>query len=178
MTIFFCGSSGQGKTTTANLLNEATGLKVIDGISRSSVHKHGTDEHQQWLSKTIYRISMTEKGIHCRTPLDVYAYTQAYGRYSPCDETNVRFFSFKKPVMIYFPLLFKDIEDDGVRPTDLKLNETVDGYIKSALDRYNFNYLALQGNSPEERVQDILNYCRSYYDLEGILARPTYSPDV
>lgn len=175
--IYFCGASGQGKSSTANVVADILGLPVIDGVSRNSVHKFGTDVHQQWLSKTIYRMAMCEIGIHCRTPLDVYAYTDAYDAYSPTDELNVRFWSFTNPCVIYFPLYFTTIENDGQRPTDLAFNQHVDDTLQELLRRYNFEYLTLSDNSPEERAEEIIKYWSSY-DPQSLLEQPGDLSDV
>lgn len=105
---------------------------------------------------------MNDRGIHCRTPLDVAAYTKAYESYSPMDDINSRLWAARKPCLIYIPLHFEKIEDDNNRPTDLEFNRKVDQEIQDSLARYNLKYLTLSANSPEERVQEILSYWSNY----------------
>lgn len=164
--IYFTGSSGSGKTTTSELVAHRTGLKIFDGITRSSPFKMGTDENQQYVSRKIYSTCMSRLGVHCRTPLDVYAYTQAFGLRSPADEQHVKFFAKTNPFLVHFPVLGQ-IEDDGFRPTDREFNLQVDEHIRFMIKRYNFNCLYLQSDSsPEERAGEIITHYRRTYEQE------------
>lgn len=157
MSVFFTGASGQGKTTLASLLSDHTDWYVVDGIVRRSPYALGTDENQQYVSKEVFRASQAYEGIHCRTPLDVAGYTKAYKSYSPCDEQYVKDFLSTSPIIIYFPMVL-DIKDDGFRPTDRELNSTVDKWIRSYLREYDVEYLTLKKESPEARLQAVLEY--------------------
>lgn len=164
--IYFTGCSGSGKTTTGMLVAHRTGLGILDWVSRNSPHKMGTDENQRYISKKVYQRCMKQLGVHTRTPLDVYAYTQAFGLYSPTDEQHIDLFRLTNPFLVYYPIL-DHIEDDGFRPTDRKLNETVDEQIKLMIKRYNFNCLFLsKDTSPEERADEIITHYRSSYGRE------------
>ena len=161
--VFFTGAGGQGKTTTANLLSPIIKLPVVDGLSRGNPYPMGSDEGQYWLEETVwYECMSPELRIHCRTPIDVYAYSKAYGT---CSLDDMIYFMeawlVKKPKIVYFPYLFK-IEDDGFRPTDDTLAMTVDSLILEALDMYsirNSSRIHIASNSvPEQRVKEIIEF--------------------
>jgi hypothetical protein len=164
------GSSGSGKTTQSLYLSDLTGLPIVDGISRSSPFLMGTSEHQQHVSRRVYKKCMKTVAINCRTPIDVAAYTIVNQVYSPMDQQHIELFAASKPVVIYFPML-QVIEDDGFRPTDLEFNRKVDDAILDLLGRYNIDYLALSYSSPEERAKEIMHYW-SNYGSEKLLGQP------
>lgn len=162
--IYFTGSSGQGKTTLANLLSKRLDLPVIDGVSRNSPHPQGTDENQQYLSHEIAHLCGALSGIHCRTPLDVAAYTHALKLYSPMDTQHVKSFLASWPVVIYFPMVLS-IENDGFRPTDVEMNKCVDKWIRSYLNDSGVAFLTLKKESPLDRVESVVKFL---YE-EGVL---------
>ena len=111
--LYFTGSSGTGKTTLSLSVAPMLKLSIVDGISRSSPYLQGSDDHQQYVSRRVFRKCICQKkSIHCRTPIDVMAYTTVNNAHSPMDEQHCKLFAAINPVVIYFPML-PDIEDDG-----------------------------------------------------------------
>lgn len=161
--LFFTGVGGQGKTTTANLLSPIIKLPVVDGLSRKNPYPMGSDEGQDWLGMKVWLNSVHRKSkIHCRTPIDVWAYSRVYGTGNILNqEAYVESWLKKKPTIVYFPYLFK-IEDDGFRPTDDTLAMTVDSLILERLDMYsmrNSSRIHVASNSvPEQRVKEIIEF--------------------
>lgn len=169
--LFLCGSSGVGKTTQSLILSGALGLPIVDGISRSSPFLMGTSEHQQHVSRRVFKKCMTQKAIHCRTPIDVFAYSQVNQVNSPMDKQHIEFFAKTNPVVVYFPML-DVIEDDGVRPTSREFNEKIDECIRGDLERYNITHLVLPvSDNPGERSLEIIKYWRNY-DSQELLGQP------
>lgn len=158
--IYLSGSSGQGKTTTALLLSRIRNMEIIDGLSRNSPHKMGTDEHQIYLSQVVYSaVRNTDNSIHCRTPFDVFAYSQVFERGSwSLDESHCDRFALEKPTIFYFPYWLKS-EDDGFRPTDDKLVRQVDEAIRLTLEDYeDITVVEVDPGTPHQRVQKIQEY--------------------
>lgn len=157
--LYFTGSSGTGKTTLSLSVSSALKFSIVDGISRSSPFLQGSDEHQQYVSRRVFRkcVLQKDKTIHCRTPIDVMAYTTVNNAYSPMDDQHCRLFAATNPIVVYFPMLH-DIEDDGVRPTDRVFNENIAKQIKASLDRYNIKYLRLEPGKVSDRVSKIIEY--------------------
>ena len=174
--LYLTGSSGTGKTTQSLHLAAMTGMSIVDGISRSSPYLMGTSEHQQHVSRRVFKKCMSQKAIHCRCPIDVAAYTKVNKVYSPMDEQHLTIFASTNPIVIYFPML-DHVEEDGFRPTDFDFNRQVDEYILEALERYNITYLALSKNSPEARAEQIIKYWRNY-DSQELLGMPGDLPAI
>ena len=160
--IYMTGSSGTGKTTMALLMSDVLRMPIVDGISRSSPFLMGTDDHQQYVSRRVFKKCMTQTAIHCRTPLDVNAHTQVNSSNSPMDKQHIQLFAATKPLVIYFPML-EEIEDDGFRPTDWGFNEKVDTCIKQTLSEYNISYLELSLGSTRERASEIITYLEEHH---------------
>lgn len=166
--VFFCGVGGQGKTTTANLIAPILDVPIIDGLSRGNPYPMGSEEGQNWLAREVGNKSAASlrgyhrKGVYCRTPIDVYAYSAAYGKGRLDYQSDImKSWLNTKPRIVYFPYLFK-IEDDGFRPTDDTLAMTVDSLILEVLDMYsirNSSRIQIASNSvPEQRVKEIIEF--------------------
>lgn len=161
--VFFTGTGGQGKTTTANLLSPIINIPIVDGLSRGNPYPMGSDEAQDWLGIKVWFNSIQKRPkIHCRTPIDVWAYSRAYGTGNlEYQEIYIESWLKKKPKIVYFPYLFK-IEDDGFRPTDDTLAMTVDSFILEKLSTYsirNSSCIHIASNSvPEQRAKEIIEF--------------------
>lgn len=159
-TVFFTGSSGQGKTTTAKIVSERLQVPVWDGVSRSSPFEMGTREHQEYISNEVFARCTAYDGVHTRTPIDVLAYTYVFGtgNYAK-DGHHVFKFLSTHPKIVYFPMLL-EVEDDGFRPTDIELTRKVDRHIQDTLHIYGVTYLTLDLESPEERAEKIITFVK------------------
>ncbi len=158
MNIYLSGCSGQGKTTTADILGSELQMPVIDGLSRSNPHEMGTTEGQKWLSNMVVsKCLRAEDSIHCRTPIDVIAYSKVYGRGDlELDMKNCDQFADTNPVVFYFPYWLTP-KDDGFRPTDVTLNREVDKAIRKMYRYYSEDiqvYKVLPA-TPHQRVHAI-----------------------
>lgn len=165
--IFMSGCSGSGKTTVAKLLSDKTGLSIIDGVARKSPHKIGTKENQDYIYHELGR-QFWQDGIHCRTIIDVAAYSDLINHYHYYLFDDF-WGSYRHHPLVYFPYPDWGIEDDGFRPTDEDTNRRVDSFIKERLDSYNIKYLHLSAKSPEDRVEEILDFWSEYGSFERLL---------
>ena len=165
MKIFFAGTGGQGKSTSARLLSDSLNLPVIDGISRSGPHRRGSEEHQKWVAEKIHdSVLNNPDGIFCRSIIDVNSYSDAMGFYVKRNESLQDYWLLGQRTVIFFPLLFAP-EDDGVRFTDQRFAEDVHISIKTRLDRSRVDYYTVKNESPEDRNKHILDFL--YY--QGVI---------
>lgn len=163
MTIWFTGSSGTGKSTTAKLLGEKTGINVVDNISRSSPHKMGTVEHQAYISKKVFDLN-GRLIISPRSPFDVLAYSVVYEVPNlAMDSLHSFIFASSKPVLFYFPYGQFPIVDDNFRPTSPVLNRQVDEEIRKQLRYYGVEYYEVKKESANSRANSIIQYMEAYY---------------
>ena len=175
--IYFTGSSGTGKTTQSLLVSSVLKMPIVDGISRNSPFLMGTSEHQQYVSRRVYRKCINMNAVHCRTPIDVAAYTKINGVDSPLDDQHCSEFAKTNPVVVYFPML-DHIEDDGFRPTDYEFNFKVDYLVKKYLDYYGIEYLSLSSDNPDDRANEITTYYWRRNDSKTVLEQPRRISDV
>jgi hypothetical protein len=137
--IGFCGAGGTGKTTTAHLVCELTGLPFIQPSSRNVFKRMGVEsesaqeqmtgkqriELQRAIQDAYHQSVMThyQSGLSDRTPIDHFVYTLMYcGAW--LDEYQTKEFKllctrslmrFKH--IFYFPLTTFSTIDDGMRQT-------------------------------------------------------------
>lgn len=159
MKILLSGASSTGKSTTAKVLSEMTGLPIIDNISRNSPYEMHTKEHQQYMSDKVFETSQMDNHILCRTPFDVWAYSVGFKIDNNAqDSRNAYEFAMRRPKIIYFPINLIPIVDDGFRPVSEELNQTVDSQIRHQISTYNIDHYTVLKESPEERAQHIIEY--------------------
>ena len=159
MNIYFAGCSGQGKTTTANWLSKRLDMDVVDGLSRNSPHQMGSDDHQIYLSQTVFSACRnTENSIHCRTPFDVWAYSTVYERGDlNLDYDHAARFASQSPTVFYFPYWLIP-KSDGFRPTSEELNKAVDREIRDGIAAFfgEVTPFIVPEGTPEYRVDWII----------------------
>lgn len=173
MKVGFTGASGQGKTTTAELLldrPEFVHFKFIRSTSRiARSHGYTLNENATPLSQLLItnsRIAAESqyKGhsyISERTPLDSLAYTSVVGReqnwdeyYMSVSEQIVKSYMTRYDFVFYFPRVI-DVEGDEFRSHDPQFHDDVDDAIKYFLQEFGVPHTKIQSESPEERVDEI-----------------------
>lgn len=161
MNIYFTGSHGTGKTTTARLLSSRLGYSIVPSVSRNSPHEPKTIDHQRYvMEKVVYRTMMHTYTVQERTPVDVFAYTKLMGmkklyrHQQMCVDRFLRNINHAREPIFYFPIHF-ELENDGVRP-DEHAQEYIDKEIILELERARVNYHVIPDASPEKRVDFIL----------------------
>lgn len=157
--IFFSGSSGTGKSSTAIALGQALNMKVVDGISRNSPFEMHTLEHQKYMSRNVYATCTSiDNRILCRTPLDVWAYSKAFKiNNQVMDEDNLVRFIKSDPTIIYFPPYWKP-KNDGFRPTSVDFNAVVDNSISSIIEEFELKSYTVKNEPVKQRVQNIIKF--------------------
>lgn len=163
----FIGSHGTGKTTLCKALKEIdSSIAIRDGVSRPvkiAKNKTGMSSYQEQavineLTKFYWEYNKDFNNIFlARSPLDVEVYSRAFGwddladdmenwiRTSGMLDENVNYF--------YIPIEF-ELEDDGVRFTDIDLQKKVDEELKKSIKKYNLKVTKLTG-SVENRIKQI-----------------------
>lgn len=162
MNIYMTGAHGCGKTTTAiEIKKKNDGFGLIPSASRTSPYEPGTEDHQQYVMKTVYQhCAKYDQTIHERTPLDVFAYTSVGNFNNLREEQAMKLENFLRcmrhsgDTLFYFPILFP-LEEDGVRPDGL-VQAQIDDFIHDVLERENVLYKTVPMGTPEERADFIL----------------------
>lgn len=179
----FCGAGGTGKTTTADLVSDMTGITRIPSSTRSVFKRLGleTEEAQEQLSGAG-RISLQlgiqeaffdslrgrKEGLTDRTPLDHWCYSLYYcGNWM--DDT------FSKDMrgrivkalkrfshVFYFPLVTFPTQSDGMRKDGFGYRLCYDMLLRQALREFEVNALTVRINvSAQDRAKQIAQYLRS-----------------
>ena len=159
MKFLLSGASSTGKSTTAKILSEKTGLPIIDNISRTSPYEMHTVEHQKYMADKVFETSQLDNHIMCRTPFDVWAYSIGFNIQNHAqDSRNAYLFAKSNPIVIYFPINVIPIVDDGFRPVSEELNSVVDSEIRKQLMYYGVKYHMVGKGTPEERAENIIKF--------------------
>jgi nicotinamide riboside kinase len=170
MKIGFCGTMSVGKTTLVNLLKELPEFK--DYTFRTERSKYlmelgiplNTDSTTKgqavFLAERASEL-MQENIITDRTIIDVMAFAKASKSMNYYDAE--KFCEFARTMLHEYDYLFYvspegvEMEDNGVRETDLKYRETIDFIIKQQLDsnKYRIKKLVYIKGSTEERITQV-----------------------
>ena len=168
MKIGFCGTMSVGKTTLVNALKELPEFK--DYTFRTERSKYLRDlgiplnTDSTIKGQTIFLAEraaelMNENVITDRTVIDVMAFTSLAKSISIIDSDS--FEDYASRLLGEYDYIFYvspegvEIEDNGVRETDIEYRELVDFSINKFLDRYNHrikNLVRLKGGT-EERIE-------------------------
>lgn len=167
MNIYFTGSHGTGKTTTAKLVAKKAKMCAPPSVARSSPYKQGSLEHQGYVMDKVYQRAVDHKGsIHDRTPLDVYAYTllmeheEEYGHQLMKVERFLSILEQTGEPLFYFPIAFP-LVSDGVRPGKFEQIQ-IDTLIKPMIKDTGANIYTMPEGTPEERANFVLERIADY----------------
>jgi GTPase SAR1 family protein len=168
MKIGLTGTMSVGKTTLVNAISKLKEFKDYTCTTERSKHlnslgiplnQNTTIEGQTiFLAERVTEL-MQEKLITDRTILDVMAFTNTARRVSVIDgeafeEYSKRFIN-QYQYIFYIPPHGIEIEDNGVRETDVKYREQIDTEISRLLVKYRPIYTVLTGTT-EERINTIM----------------------
>jgi len=167
MKIGFCGTMSVGKTTLVNTLKTLPEFAEFEFATERSKYLHdlgiplNTDSTLK--GQTIFlaeRCSelLKEKIITDRTIIDVMAFTKKAKSISVIDGDD--FCNYAKRFIREYDYLFYvspegiEVEDNGVRTTDIQYRDEIDKEIKMLLHKYVPVYYTIKGTIPE-RIQQI-----------------------
>jgi GTPase SAR1 family protein len=169
MKIGFCGTVSVGKTTLVNALMELPRFKNYEFATERSkylrdlgipLNTDSTIEGQTIFLAERCSELMKSNIITDRTVIDVMAFTQAAKSISFIDKVN--FSNYASGLIKKYDHIFYikpdgvEIEDNGVRTTDIDYRNYIDLIIKEILDASHIRYYTISG-SVEERIKSIIN---------------------
>ena len=168
MKIAITGAQGVGKTTLAQQINkDYPDLKILPEAARLAqeigykLDQTATTETELWLiTKQIELESIENNWVADRCGIDLLAYIHhLFPKESALIEyatkTLVPRFS-NYDLVLYLPSGQFAIEDDGVRITDIKFQQTIGGRVKDVLEKHQIPFIEIVG-SPEERLAKVKN---------------------
>jgi len=174
MRIGFCGTMSVGKTTLVNALKELPEFK--DYISRTERSKYlmemgiplntdSTLKGQLVFAAERATELMQEKIITDRTVIDVMAFAKLST--SMGDGEKFYLTATIQPLMNEYDILFYvspegvEIEDNGVRETDVKYRMAIDEEIRSIVGMHRSNTITIRG-TVKERIEQVKSAITQY----------------
>ena len=173
MKIAITGAQGVGKTTLAQQINkDYPDFKILPEAARLAkeagynIDQTATTETELWLiTKQIELESIESKWVADRCGIDLLAYIH----HLFSEESTLIEFATKTLVprfsnydlVLYLPSGQFAIEDDGVRSTDIKFQQTIDQRIRDILKKHKIPFVEIVG-SPEERLVKVKNLFKNY----------------
>ena len=170
MKIGLCGTMSVGKTTLVNALKELPEFKDYKFATERSKYLMelgiplNTDSTLQgqciFLSERVSEL-MQENIITDRTIIDIIAFTKAAKSITYHQRTD--FVELASNFINDYDYIFYvspegvEMEDNGVRETDLEYRQLIDFIIQNVLDKYKYrikNYFVLKGTT-EERIKQV-----------------------
>jgi len=175
MKIGFCGTMSVGKTTLVNALKNIPEFKDYHFATERSKYLNSlgiplnTDSTLKgqniFLAERCAEL-MNENLITDRTIVDVIAFTKLAISISYIDgdafEEYAKRFIREYDYIFYISPEGIEIEDNGVRETNVEYREEIDKTIKILLSKYKPYHSVLKG-STEERVKQVLKVCFNIY---------------
>jgi len=168
MKIGFCGTMSVGKTTLVNALRELPEFKDYKFATERSAYLSSLGiplNHETTIEgQTIFlaeRISelMQPSIVTDRTIIDVMAFTKRAKKTSYIDgdafEEYAKRFLYQYHYIFYISPKGLEMEDNGVRETNLEYREEIDKEIQLLLNKHRPIYYTIKG-STEERIKQIL----------------------
>jgi nicotinamide riboside kinase len=169
MKIGFTGTMSVGKTTLVKALQEIPDLKDYTFTTERSAYLHSlgiplnyetTIEGQTvFLAERVSEL-MQPNIVTDRTIIDVMAFTNKAKKVSYIDgdafESYAKRFIYQYDYIFYVSPEGVDMEDNGVRETDLEYRDAIDLEIKQLLRKYRPIWHTISG-STEERIKQVLN---------------------
>jgi len=169
MKIGFCGTMSVGKTTLVKALQDIPELKDYKFATERSAYLNSLGiplNHETTIEgQTIFlaeRVSelMQPNIVTDRTIIDVIAFTKCAKKTSIMDgdafEEYAKRFVYLYDYMFYISPEGVDMEDNGVRETDLEYRKEIDECIQKLVTKHRPICYTIKG-STEERIKQILN---------------------
>jgi nicotinamide riboside kinase len=174
MKIGFCGTMSVGKTTLVNALKELPEFKDYHFRTERSKHlmnlgiplnTDSTLKGQLVFASERAAELMQEKIITDRTVIDVMAFSELS---KSMEDHEKRYLSATLYYLIKeYDILFYvspegvEIEDNGVRETDVKYRMAIDREIKSIVQMFRGNTITIKGTT-KERIEQVKNTIAQY----------------
>ena len=169
MKIGFTGTMSVGKTTLVKALQEIPDLEDYVFTTERSQYLHSLGiplNHETTIEgQTVFlaeRVSelMQPNIVTDRTIIDVMAFTNKARKVSYIDgdafETYAKRFIYQYDYIFYVSPEGIDIEDNGVRETNLEYRNEIDKEIKKLLNKHRPIWHTISGTT-EERIRQVLN---------------------
>lgn len=187
--IILIGAHGTGKSTLADALSKKLDLPVVESVAReffknwkyikdtclvTGLTPNGESNVQQNILCSMSRwdfmrwVNADIPVIMTRCPLDTLAYAAADKDVSQSIlDTNKKILleneefmnALNSSLFIYLPIEF-NIENDGVRPTDIEFQKEVDEEMRKLIYEFKITPLVVSG-SVDERVDTVMSYLKS-----------------
>lgn len=187
--IILIGAHGTGKSTLADALSERLDIPVVESVAReffkdwkyikdtclvTPMTAEGESNVKQNVLCSMSRwdymrwVNAGVPVIMTRCPLDTLAYAAADTNVSSTVfKTNTKILqesdefmnTLNTSLFVYLPIEF-NIEDDGVRPTDLEFQKKVDEEMRKLIYEFKITPLVASG-SVDERVNTVMDYLRN-----------------
>jgi GTPase SAR1 family protein len=162
----FLGSHGVGKSTLLNRLRlERPDLYITDGFSRpikialrrfENIDLYKEQSILNELTEWIWIQNLNSDIYTCtRSVIDSYIYSKCLG-FDDLAKKSLNVFLNSQPKSIryfYIPIEF-EIEDDGLRYTDVIFQKQIDSEIFRFIEKYNLDIINLSG-SVDERLSKL-----------------------
>ena len=174
MKIGFCGTMSVGKTTLVNALKELPEFKDYHFRTERSKHlmnlgiplnTDSTLKGQLVFASERAAELMQEKIITDRTVIDVMAFSELS---KSMEDHEKRYLSATLYYLIKeYDILFYvspegvEIEDNGIRETDVKYRMAIDREIKSIVQMFRGNTITIKGTT-KERIKQVKNAVVQY----------------
>jgi len=168
MKIGFCGTMSVGKTTLVKALQEIPELKnykfatersqYLNSLGIPLNHETTIEGQTIFLAERVTEL-MQPDIVTDRTIIDVMAFTKCAKKTSYIDgdafEEYAKRFIYLYDYMFYISPEGIEMEDNGVRETDLDYRKEIDEEIQKLLLKHRPVYFTIKG-STEERIKQIL----------------------